>query len=94
MEQGRLPDAIVALKESRWITEQRCVSRVSTCGGAKKGWKPDEARQHFEKAARAKRAKSDFEQAGLHTIQGISALRSGKPAEAVAETAGGGSDKA
>ena len=39
MEQGRLPDAIVALKESRWITEQRCVSRVSTCGGAKKGWK-------------------------------------------------------
>jgi Flp pilus assembly protein TadD len=83
MGQGRLADAIAALKTAVGLQSSDASAEYQLAVALRKAGKPEEARSHFEKAARAKRAKSDFEQAGSHTVQGISALRAGKPMEAV-----------
>jgi Tfp pilus assembly protein PilF len=51
----------------------------------KKAGHPDEANVHLARTAELKKAKLDFERAGMKTLNGIDLLRKGKPAEASTE---------
>jgi Flp pilus assembly protein TadD len=84
LEQGRTDEAIAALRRGVELDGNNASIRFQLASALRKAGLQDEARSDFLLAGELMKAKLDFEQAGLATMNGIRQLRAGKPSEAAA----------
>src|SRR5260370_32873181 len=92
LQQGKTREAIASLRKALELDSQNGLAQYQLAVALQRTGKTAEAQEHFQKVAELKKAKLDFEKAGLHMIQGIAHLRASRIAEAVSELREAGAD--
>ncbi len=83
LQDAKVEEAVASLRKAVDLDPDNAAAHYQLGNALRRVGKAEEAKRHFQQAAALKERKLEFEQAGLHTLQGITYLRAGNLVSAI-----------